>query len=73
MTDDPEDRPIDGLHDLDFEPDPAFQEAVRRGIDRRITVGELLRLSTLALVHVVREWLSLLSSSPTRTTPPEEE
>lgn len=64
-----EERPIAALHDFTFEADPEFHGVVRRSIDRRITGGEILRLTTQATLEVLLEFLSL--GRPANTPPPE--
>lgn len=64
-----EERPIAALHDFAFEADPEFRGVVRRSIDRRITGGEIVRLTTQATLEVFLEFLSL--GRPANTPPPE--
>ena len=67
--DDDGDHPIPVLQDFSFAADPEFRSAVRRGIDRRLTGGELMRLSTQATLAVVLEFLSLGRSLPAPPVP----
>lgn len=68
----PEERPIEALHDFSYESDPAFRASVRRSIDRRITGGEMVRLSTQAAFEVVLEFLSLGQPKPPKRVNEEE-
>ncbi len=68
--DDPTEPPIEAMRDFAFPADPAFVELVRRRIDRRETAGELVRLSTGAVLAIVIEFLSLFKGPPDHPEPP---
>lgn len=67
-----DDRPVEALVDFEYAPDPEFRAAVHRSIDRRVTAGEILRMSTVAVGHVILEFLSLAAESTPSRTPTEE-
>ncbi len=55
--------PIDALRDFAFPSDAAFADDLRRRIDRREVAGEMVRLSTRAVLAVILEFLSLFKPS----------
>lgn len=67
-----DERPLDALVDIEFEADADFRAAVHRSIDRRVTAGELLRMSTAAVGHVILEFLSLAAETTPSRTPSED-
>ena len=60
MTQDPEERPIRGLADLENEVSPQFVSMVRQKIQRRATVSQFANFSWSLPRMILMEFLSLV-------------
>jgi hypothetical protein len=60
MTQDPEERPIRGLADLEHEVSPQFVSMVRQKIQRRATVSQFANFSWSLPRMILMEFLSLV-------------